>query len=105
MKKGLLAIFVTMFAVVSIFSTAFAGEVQHRVVHQEKRIDQGVNSGELTPKEAGRLEKGKAKIEANRNKALSDGKMTAKEHRRLNRQENRQSRKIYHAKHNAATNK
>ena len=76
-----------------------------RIENQEKRIDQGVNSGQVTPKEAGKLETGEAKIEANREKALSDGKMTKKERRKLNHQENKQSRKIHRAKHNDSINK
>lgn len=78
-----------------------AGEVQQRVDSQEKRIDQGVDSGQLTPKEAGTLESKEAQIEKNRETALSDGKMTREERRKLNRQENRQSRRIKHKKHNA----
>ena len=99
MSIGLMA----MAAGMLIVNAAYAGEVQNRADNQEKRIDQGVNSGQLTSKEAGKLEAGEAKIEANRKEALSDGKMTAKEHRKLNRQENRQSKRIHRAKHNAAT--
>ena len=97
--------FILTFVIIAALNTAFAGEVQDRVNIQENRIDQGVKSGELTPKEAGRLETNEARIEANRKKALSDGKMTAKERRRLRRQENRQSRKIHRAKHNAEVSK
>ena len=80
-----------------------AGEVKAREENQEARIAQGVESGQLTAGETKRLERGEAKIEKDREKALSDGKMTPKERRKLNREENRESKKIYHAKHNGKT--
>ena len=100
-KWGLMGC-VVAFVVVTV-RPAFAGEVQARIDNQEKRIDQGVNSGQLTPAEAANLEAREAKIEANRQKALADGKMTPAERRKLNRQENRQSKKIARKKHNART--
>lgn len=78
----------------------FAGEVQNRVENQQDRIAQGVQSGQLTSKEAAHLEKGEQKIENNREKALADGKMTPKEKKKLNKEENRQSKQIYAKKHN-----
>lgn len=78
----------------------WAGEVKDREANQQDRIAQGVNSGELTAGEAGRLEKGEQKIENDREKALSDGKLTPQEKAKLNREENKQSNKIHAAKHN-----
>lgn len=82
---------------------AWAGEVKDRIENQQDRIGQGIQSGQLTPKEAIRLEKGEQRIETNRQKALADGKMTRKERFKLNRQENKESRKIFRAKHNKRT--
>jgi len=93
---------IVMFALLTM-RPAFAGEVQNRIDKQEKRIDQGVNSDQLTPKEAANLEAREAKIEKDRQKALADGKMTKAERNKLNRQENKQSRKIYRKNHNART--
>ena len=84
---------------------ALAGEVKNKEENQQDRIAQGVKSGELTKGEAARLEKGEAKIEADREKALSDGKLTPKEKAKLNREESRQSKKIYTAKHNSKVGK
>ncbi len=78
----------------------WAGEVKDREENQQDRIAQGVKSGELTGGEAARLEKGEQRIERDREKALSDGKMTRQEKAKLNREENRQSKKIYNTKHN-----
>ncbi len=77
------------------------GEVKAREENQQKRISQGVQSGQLTTNETAKLDKMEDKIEANRQKALADGKVTPKEARKLNREENRTSRKIYQLKHNA----
>ncbi len=66
----------------------------------EQRINQGVTSGQLTAAEAARLAAGEDRIEKRRQHAFNDGEMTIKERRKLNRQANRQSRKIYRAKHN-----
>ncbi len=77
------------------------GEVKAREEHQQKRITQGIQSDQLTTNEAAKLDKVEDKIETNRQKALADGKVTPIEARRLNRQENRASHKIYQLKHNA----
>ncbi len=80
---------------------AEAGVFKNREVRQQKRIEQGVKSGELTARETARLEQEQAKIEADREKALADGTLTGKEKARLTREQNRASRHIYRAKHNA----
>jgi hypothetical protein len=74
--------------------------IQKREQNQEKRIDQGVKSGELTPGEAGRLERQQAKIKQDEERMKSDGKLTKKERRKLTREQNRASKNIYHKKHN-----
>ena len=89
----------------AIGTSAFAGEVKEREENQQDRIAQGVESGQLTGKEAAHLEKGEAKLEKDREKALADGKMTPKEKRKLNKEENRQSKKIFNAKHNGKRRK
>lgn len=78
-----------------------AGEIKNREARQQKRIEQSVNSGELSGKETARLEKEQGKIEADREKALADGTMTKKEKAKLTREQNHASRDIYRLKHNA----
>jgi len=73
--------------------------VQKRMQNQDKRIDQGVKSGELTPKEAGKLEKKEAKIKQDEERMKSDGKLTKKERAKLRREQNRASKRIYKEKH------
>ena len=73
--------------------------IDKRQANQQQRIDQGVKSGELTGKEAARLEKGQERIQTMEDKAKADGKVTPKERERLQKAENRESRKIAREKH------
>jgi hypothetical protein len=73
--------------------------VEKRMETQERRIDQGVQSGELTPREAGRLEAEQARVKQTEQRMESDGKLTPKERARLNRMQNRASGDIYRQKH------
>ena len=75
--------------------------VDQRQANQEARIQQGVASGQLTPKEAAKLEKGQAKVQAMETKAKADGKVTKKEHAKLAKAQDKQSKKIYKEKHDA----
>ncbi len=73
--------------------------IDKRQVNQERRIEQGVKSGQLTNREAGRMEKREAKIEADKQAAKADGKVTAKERKHLQRELNQTSRAIAREKH------
>jgi hypothetical protein len=101
-------------AVVVTVALAFAGGalaqtatpgIDKRQANQEKRIDQGVKSGELNKREAARLEKREGKLQADKEKAAADGKVTKKERRQLNREANRDSKAIYRQKHDAQKQK
>jgi uncharacterized membrane protein YebE (DUF533 family) len=73
--------------------------IDQRQANQQQRIDQGVKSGELTGKEAARLEKGQQRIQKMEDKAKSDGKVMPKERKRIEKAQNVQSKKIYREKH------
>lgn len=73
--------------------------VDQRQANQEARIQQGVQAGELTPKETAKLEKGQAKVQAKEDKAKSDGTVTKKERAKLAKAQDKQSRKIHKQKH------
>ncbi len=83
-------------------NTAFAERPGNRQINQQKRIHQGVKSGEVTKKEYRRLEREQAKIQRSKQQAWQDGKLTAKERVRLEKQQDKASRHIYRAKHNDA---
>ena len=64
-------------------ATPATPNIDKRQARQEQRIQQGVKSGQLTPREAARLEKGQAKVQRMENKAKADGTVTAKERTRI----------------------
>jgi hypothetical protein len=73
--------------------------IDQRQANQERRIDQGVASGQLTEREAARLEKGEAHVQQMEDKALADGAITRRERARIERAQDRQSRRIARQKH------
>lgn len=89
---------------ISMTGTLLAGSndpvVQKREQNQERRIGQGIKSGQLTPAEAGRLEAEQAKIKQDEERMKADGNLTKKERAKLRREQNRASRDIYRKKHN-----
>jgi hypothetical protein len=81
--------------------TTSTTRIDKREANQERRIEQGVKSGQLTDKEAARLEKGQARVRKMETKALADGKVTPQERAKIERAQNRESRKIAREKHDA----
>lgn len=73
--------------------------IDQRQVNQEARIQQGVNSGALTQREAARLERGQQHVENMETRAKADGVVTKQERARLQHAEDVQSRRIYQEKH------
>jgi hypothetical protein len=106
MKKIISSILTGTVALVFAVAPAMAAStddpgIQKREAVQQKRIEKGVESGKLTPKEAGRLETREAKIKQDEERMKSDGKLTKKERAKLTKEQNKASRKIYKKKHNA----
>jgi hypothetical protein len=96
MKTLIAAVVLSM----SLAGAAFAGPISQREVVQQGRIAAGVRSGELTPRETIRLERGEARIERMRAWDLRDGRIGRIERVRLGRALNRESRQIYRLRHN-----
>jgi hypothetical protein len=90
-------------ATLFVAGAAYAGPIQDRMLRQDARIDQGVASGALTPRETQRLESEQDVIARTRGRALADGSMTPSEARRITWEQNRASRDIYRLKHNDRT--
>src|SRR5689334_8570194 len=84
----------------SASSQRMQADVQ-RNVNQERRIEQGVQSGQLTNREAGKLERGQARTDRKEARAGADGHVSARDQQRVQKAENRQSRRIHKDKHNA----
>ena len=102
--RGLAIAFSLLFAG-SAFAQTATPNLDKRQANQERRIEQGVKSGELTKKEANRLEKREAKLQADKQKAKADGVVTKKERAKLQREANRDSKAIYRQKHDAQKRK
>jgi len=87
---------------VTLSAPAFAAGVNQRAFNQQQRIGQGVRSGELTPREAARLEGREAHLQAEVARDRADGRgFTVRERAHAQREENRISRDIYRQKHDA----
>ena len=78
--------------------TPVVNERQH---NQQARIRQGIKSGELTRREAVRLEKQEARIRVNERFAKADGKVTAAERARLQKEQKKASQNIHDQKHDS----
>lgn len=74
-----------------------------RDVDQQKRIEQGLQSGQLTSGEARKLEAGEARIDKTEQRDLRNGSLSASERAQIQRQQNRESKAIYSQKHDAQT--
>jgi len=81
-------------------------QVNKREQNQQNRIGNGVKSGQLTPGETRRLERGEQRLQNNEKKdmAKDNGHLTKQDQRHLNREANHMSKRIYKDKHNAKTN-
>lgn len=83
----------------SASSQRMQGDVQ-RNINQQNRIEQGVQSGQLTNREASRLERGQARVNRAEARAGADGHVNAREQARIQHRENMQSQHIFRDKHN-----
>jgi hypothetical protein len=79
--------------------------IDKRQQNQEKRIEKGAQSGQLTDKEKARLEKGQSRVQKAEDKAMTDGKMTKKERARIEHAQDQQSKRIYRERHDKQTSK
>ena len=109
MKHRILAITATALFALCASSAALAAptpkyrklyHVNQRQENQQDRIAQGINSGQLTPREAARLEREEARFDRveDRDRRSGDG-LSLREREQLFRDQNRLSRQIYRQKH------
>jgi len=90
---------VAAFTLPAFAQTDSTKRIDQRQLNQERRIEQGVNSGTLNEREAARLDRGQARVEKMEDKASADGKVTMKERARIEHAQDQQSRRIYREKH------
>jgi hypothetical protein len=93
---AIVAVFFTMPGYVFAQSTPRIDKRQER---QDNRIERGIETGELTKKEARRLEKGQEHIDDLEDKAQADGKVTKREKKRINKAQDKQGQRIYNQRH------
>ena len=92
-----------MVAALGAGSARAEGPIQQRKENQQRRIAQGVASGQLTAREAARLERREAGFnrEERAMRAANGGTLTPGDRAALHRQQDRLSGNIYRLKHNA----
>ncbi len=83
----------------AVFAQTNTPNIDQRQINQERRIEQGEQSGSLTQREAQRLERGQDHVEHVEDRAKADGVVTKRERARMQHAENVQSRRIYREKH------
>jgi hypothetical protein len=99
--KTLIAITLTTLMSGLALAQTNGAQVVQRDINQQKRIEQGLQSGALTVKEAGKLEREEAHIDRMEANDLQKGPLTGKESAQINRLENRVSNDIHRDKTNA----
>lgn len=74
--------------------------IDRRQQHQQDRIHQGQASGQLTPREARRLQNEQGRIRGAERRMRADGSLNPQERARLNAMQNRSSQDINRLRHN-----
>jgi hypothetical protein len=74
--------------------------IDQRGANQQNRINQGVNSGQLTPAEYNHVENRENRINTAENQMKADGHYTHAERLRTRRMLRRSNRMVYRDKHN-----
>lgn len=90
-------------AVAIAIGTLFAGAafaqsdfgIERRDAYLDNRIDRGVETGRITPREATRLESQQERIERMERQARADGRLTGQERARIDNAQDRLSRDIH----------
>ena len=76
-------------------------QVVDRDVNHQERVEQGLQQGQLTTREAGQIERQESRIDQTEGRDLKDGKLSPAEQARINQMQNQASRNIYRDRHNA----
>ena len=75
--------------------------INERQKNQERRIEQGEKSGQLTNKEATKLQNDENQIQQQKQAEKTAGTVTPVERKQLRKEENQTSKEIYNKKHNS----
>lgn len=101
LRRAAAGLATTLLVLVSGLATAADAtpRADKREGYQAARIEQGKASGQLTEREAKRLDAGQKRVATMEERAKADGVVTAGEKARLERAQDRQSRHIAKQKH------
>jgi hypothetical protein len=99
MKTQLIAAAIATVISVPVFAQANTPGIDQRQANQERRIDQGIASGELNARETARLDRGQQHVDNMENRAKADGVVTKGERAKIHAAQDRQSARIYRQKH------
>jgi polyhydroxyalkanoate synthesis regulator phasin len=101
------SLFALIVGAILIFTAGFADArraddegIRGQIASQQRRIDRGVSSGELTRREARTLRDNLREIRAEHDRARADGVVTRKERRRIERHLEQNSEMIRMKKRN-----
>jgi hypothetical protein len=100
------AVYLGVIAAGFLTTSAFAQSVQQdqqRDVNQQERIEKGLQSGQLSTREAGKLEREQQHVDKMEARDLRNGSISPAEQARLNAAQNKASSDIAAAKHNGVT--
>ncbi|MEA3470269.1 MAG: hypothetical protein U9R24_00965 [Thermodesulfobacteriota bacterium] len=101
MKKiGIMMIVALVTGGLVFADSAMAGRIGKRQFNQQKRICQGIKSGELSRPEVRTLERKQRRIQRHKRIAWSDGTLTRKERICLDKHQDSASRRIGRMKNN-----
>ena len=94
--------FIAAASLLALMTTgALADRIDNREAAQERRIEQGRRSGELTMRETITLKAEQARIEAMERRAKADGVVTRNEARQIEHAQDVASRHIYQETHDS----
>ena len=99
MKQMLFAISAVIITTGLAYAQVDQPVIDQRQANQEKRIDQGIASGQLNERESNQLNKQQEHINKMEDKAKSDGVVTKKERAKIDHTQDRASRNIAREKH------
>ncbi len=100
MKKMITILIILGVSFTVISAQTLTPKINRTQKSQQLRIHQGVKNGELTRREAHRLENQQKAVQHRKRIAKADGVVTPGERKQIRQEQNRASKNIYLKKHN-----
>ena len=98
---GLCALGALLVATSALADGPRTDQVVDRNVNQQERVEQGLQQGQLSTREAGQIEREESRIDQTEARDLKDGKLSPAEQAHINQMQDQASRNIYRDRHNA----